>query len=110
MKSPRYFRCFACILALFVVLFAVGCTTRETKDPKANLHFEAHIEVNSKQEFHVSLGIQNQGPIPFAGDKSFNGKMALSYVDGDRAGELRARAETTSLPRLDPDETNWPLT
>jgi hypothetical protein len=67
------------------------------------------MQVNAKQEWHVSLGVHNEAVTPFAGDKTFYGQMELRYVDGEQAGELRASADIVSLASLEPDETVWPL-
>jgi len=90
-------------------LVASGCTASTPENTATALRFEAQMEVNSEQEFHVSLGIRNRGPIAFSGDESFTGQMELSFVDGDRAGEPRARAEITRLAALEPNQTSWPM-
>jgi hypothetical protein len=95
---------------LILAAVAAGCSTRQSKDLDPELSFEVQMQVNAAQEFHASLGVENRGPVPFAGDETFNGEMELRYADGAQAGELRARAETVQLSRLEPSETAWPLT
>jgi hypothetical protein len=73
------------------------------------LSFETQMQVNAEQEWHVSLGVHNEGKMPFAGDKAFRGEMELWHIDGNRASEPRARAEMASLAPLAPGETAWPL-
>lgn len=99
-----------CLLALLILAaVAAGCSTPQSKDIDPELSFEVQMQVNAAQEFHTSLGIKNRGPTPFAGDETFHGEMELRYADGAQAGELRARAETVRLSRLEPGETAWPV-
>ena len=102
--SRRYLTC----LLLVLLLLGAGCQ-KKTNDQASALIFSAMIEVNSAQEFHVSLGVQNAGQNRFAGDETFHGQMALRYAEGDRAGSLAASAKLTSLEAIAPGETAWPL-
>ena len=96
--------------AVAAIAFAgAGCNVPKAEDTDPKLRFDAQIEVNSAQEFHVSLGITNAGTTAFSGDETFEGQMQLRYADGDRAGELRARAEIVRLASLAPGETAWPM-
>ena len=88
---------------------AVGCSASRTEQAAPDLDFEVRMQVNAAQEFHVSLGIENKGSAAFAGDEAFDGEMELRYADGPQAGELRARAETMRLSKLQPGETAWPV-
>jgi hypothetical protein len=89
---------------------AAGCSASRTEQAVPDLDFEVRMQVNAAQEFHASLGIENRGSAPFAGDKTFGGEMELRYADGPQAGELRARAEIAQLSKLKSGDTAWPLT
>jgi hypothetical protein len=97
------------LCALLTSLTVGGCAAPKPKDATSTLSFEAQMQVNAGQEFHVSLGIENAGQTSFAGDEQFGGEMELRYADGDQAGELRARAEIETLSGLEPGETAWPM-
>ena len=102
--SKRYLTC------LVVVLFLLGAgCQKKTDDQALALEFVAKMEVNSAQEFHVSLGVQNAGQNRFAGDETFHAQMALRYADGDRADDLVASAKLISLAAIAPGETDWTL-
>ena len=88
---------------------AAGCSASRTEQAAPDLDFEVRMQVNAAQEFHASLGIRNASTTTFAGDETFDGQMELRYADGDRAGELRARAEIVRLASLAPGETAWPM-
>jgi len=102
--NRRYVIC----LVLVLILLGAGCQ-KKADDQALALIFSAMMEVNSAQEFQVSLGVQNAGQSRFAGDETFHGQMALRYADGDRAGDLAASAEVISLEAIAPGETAWPL-
>jgi hypothetical protein len=87
-----------------------GCSTPHWQEAEPTLGFEAQVQVNSGQEFHASLGIENTGQVAFAGDDAFDGEMELRYADGEQSGELRARAEILALSRIEPGDTAWPVT
>ena len=95
---------------LFFFLASAGCNAPTVEEPNPALSFEAQIQENEGQEIHIRLGIRNRSPTPFAGDETFEGQMELRYADGERAGELRARAEIVTLSRLEPGDTVWPMT
>jgi hypothetical protein len=97
------------LCVLFTGLIVAGCHAARANDSGPALSFETQMQINSKQEFHVSLGVQNKGPAPFAGDEMFYGQMELRYADGDRAGDMRASAEIVTLSPVAPGETAWPM-
>jgi hypothetical protein len=68
------------------------------------LAFEAPMNVDSGQRFHVSLGVKNQGDVPLRKYEAFNGAMELR----DDAGEEVGRIQVTTLWELAPGETAWP--
>jgi hypothetical protein len=105
--NPNTKQCLFALLILSAV--AAGCSTPKSTDAGPELSFEVQMQVNTAQEFHASLGVENRGPTAFPGDETFNGEMELRYADGTQAGELRARAETVQLSRLEPGETAWPV-
>lgn len=89
-----------------LLLGLVGCqafTSRAQESPQ--LVFEAAFEVSAAEEFHVSLGVRNEGAQAFGGDDQFNAQMEIR----DSAGELRASAEVIPLQPLEPGETAWPM-
>ena len=97
------------LCALLCGLTVGGCASPKPDDATSTLSFDAQMQINSEQEFHVSLGIKNSDQASFAGDDEFIGKMELRYADGDRAGELRARADIERLAKLEAGETAWPM-
>ena len=69
-----------------------------------NLAFQAPMNVDSGQRFHVSLGVENLGDAPFREYQAFNGAMELY----DDAGEEIGRIQVTTLWELAPGEAAWP--
>ena len=102
--NRRYVIC----LVLVLILLGAGCQ-KKADDQALALIFSAMMEVNSAQEFQVSLGVQNAGQNRFEGDETFHGQMTLRYAEGDRAGNLAASAEVIPLEAIAPGETAWPL-
>jgi hypothetical protein len=84
----------------------VGCGPLSQAQQEPQLEFEVAMQVNSDQEFHISLGIHNAGAGTFGGDNSFNGEMEIRRLPSD---ELRASAQIVPLRSLAPDEIAWPL-
>jgi hypothetical protein len=70
----------------------------------SNLAFQAPMNVDSGQRFHVSLGVENLGDAPFREYQAFNGAMELH----DDAGEEIGRIQVTTLWELAPGEAAWP--
>jgi hypothetical protein len=70
----------------------------------APLAFQAPMDVDSSQRFHVSLGVENVGDRPFRKYEAFNGAMELR----DDAGEEVGRIQVTTLWELAPGEAAWP--
>jgi hypothetical protein len=94
-------------LTMTVVLIALmGCGPLTEAQQEPRLEFEVAMEVNSDEEFHISLGVHNAGEATFEGDNSFNGEMEIRHVP---SGELRASAQIVPLRPLAPDETAWPF-
>jgi hypothetical protein len=98
------------LCVLLIGLPACGCAAPKPGDATPILSLEAQMQVNAGQEFHASLGVKNTGQVSFAGDDAFDGEMELRYADGERAGELRARAEIRALSRIEPGDAAWPTT
>ena len=69
-----------------------------------SLAFQAPMNVDSSQRFHVSLGVRNVGDMRFHAYESFNGAMELH----DDAGEEIGRIQVTTLWELAPGEAAWP--
>lgn len=93
------------IMAVALIALA-GCGPLSQAQQEPRLEFEVAMQVNSDQEFHISLGIHNAGAGTFGGDNSFNGEMEIRRMPSD---ELRASAQIVPLRSLAPDETAWPL-
>jgi hypothetical protein len=87
-----------------VALAGCGPLSRAQQEPQ--LAFEVAMQVNSDQEFHISLGVRNAGGGTFEGKNSFNGEMEIRHMP---SGELRASAQIVPLESLAPDETAWPV-
>jgi hypothetical protein len=68
------------------------------------LAFEAPMNVDSGQRFHVSLGVENQGDVPFRKYEAFNGAMDLRNDAGEEVG----RIQVTTLWELAPGDAAWP--
>jgi hypothetical protein len=68
------------------------------------LAFRAPMNVDSSQQFHVSLGVENSGEQPFHGCEAFNGTMELQ----DDAGAEVGRIQVATLWELAPGEAAWP--
>lgn len=95
------------LLTMFVaaaLLAACGPLSLAQGEPE--LQFDIAMEVNSEQEFHVSLGVHNAGRGTFDGDNSFNAEME---VRGIPSGDLRASAHVVPMQALEPGETAWPM-
>lgn len=94
-------------LTMIIVLIALtGCGPLTEAQQEPRLEFEVAMQVNSDQEFHISLGVHNAGEATFEGDNSFNGEMELRHVP---SAELRASVQIVPLESLAPDETVWPF-
>ena len=95
------------VLTAAGVLLLGGCAPFSQAPQEPDLAFKIAMEVNSEQVFHASLGVQNEGQVPFQGDNSFNGTMEVRHMPG---GDLRASAHMVPLEPMEPGETVWPLT
>jgi len=70
----------------------------------ARLEFEAPMNVDSSQQWHVSLGVRNAGEKPFRDYEFFDGVMELR----DSTGEEVGRIQVVHLWDLEADECAWP--
>jgi hypothetical protein len=70
----------------------------------APLAFQAPMNVDSGQRFHVRLGVENVGEMPFREFLAFNGVMELRDHTGSEVG----RIQVTTLWELASGETAWP--
>jgi len=89
------------LVAMLAVL--VGCGTG-ADSKAAQLTFQAQMNVDSGQRFHVSLGVRNVSEARFREYEGFNGRMELR----DAAGEEIGRIEVATLWELAPDNAGWP--
>jgi hypothetical protein len=95
---------FLILLSLMVlVVFLISCGP-DAKSAPANLAFEAPMNVDSSQRFHVSLGVRNLGDARFRDYPSFNGKMELRDASGEEVG----RIQVATLWELAPGNAGWP--
>ena len=62
------------------------------------------MNVDSSQQWHVSLGVRNVDPEPFPGDGFFSGVAELH----DSAGQEVSRVQVMGIGALGPDEAVWP--
>jgi hypothetical protein len=68
------------------------------------LAFEAPMNVDSGERFHVSLGVRNLSKEPFRDYAGFNGRMDLHNMAGEELG----RIQVATLWELAPGEAGWP--
>ena len=90
------------LMALLVLL--AGCGAHAARGAPAQLAFEAPMNVDSSQQFHVSLGVRNVGEGRFRDYEAFNGTMALRDASGEEIG----RVQVATLWELAPGNTGWP--
>ena len=92
-------------LMIIVLLTLAGCSVSLKREREAApLEFQAPMNVNSREQFHASLGVRNVGTEPFRGYEAFNGSMELR----DETGEQVSRIQVTTLWYLEPGEAAWP--
>ena len=96
---------FVCLLliAVMIVTVLVGCGVSTAREA-TQLEFRAPMEVNSRQHWHVSLGVWNVGEATFRAYQAFNGAMELR----DGVGEEVGRIQVSTLWDLEPDQPAWP--
>jgi hypothetical protein len=90
-------------VSIVVLLMLAGCGLSSGQAP-AHLAFEAPMNVDSGQRFHVSLGVRNVGETRFRAYESFNGAMALREAGGEEVGSIRV----ATLWELAPGGAGWP--
>jgi hypothetical protein len=90
-------------VSIVVLLMLAGCGLSSGQVP-AHLAFEAPMNVDSGQRFHVSLGVRNVGEARFRAYESFNGAMALREGDGEEVGSI----QVATLWELAPGGAGWP--
>ncbi|NIV34620.1 MAG: hypothetical protein GWN58_35740 [Anaerolineae bacterium] len=97
-------RCLYSLLGLIVaILMLVGCGAPAGSDT-AQLAFEAQMQVDSAQRFHVSLGVRNVGQTRYRDHQAFNAAMEL----WDDAGEKLGSVSVATLWELAPGNAGWP--
>ncbi len=92
------------VLGLMAALAVLAGCGASIDSERAQLAFEAPMNVDSGQRFHVSLGVRNLGEERFRKYESFNGKMELR----DGAGEEIGRIQVATLWELAPGNAGWP--
>ncbi len=96
---------FCLLLGLMaVVVMLAGCGASAAQSTPVQLAFEAPMNVNSSQQFHVSLGVRNVGEERFREYENFNGTMELRDASGEQVG----RIQVATLWELAPGNAGWP--
>jgi len=90
-------------ITILIVSALAGCGVSSNPEG-AQLEFEAPMEVNSSQVWHVSLGVRNVGDVVFRDYEFLNGAMELCNSAGEEVG----RIQVTNLWELKPGERAWP--
>lgn len=96
-------RSFLLLGLMALVALLAGCGPDAESAP-ASLAFEAPMNVDSSQQFHVSLGVRNVGEARFREYASFNGTMSLRDASGEEIG----RIQVATLWDLAPGNAGWP--
>jgi hypothetical protein len=89
------------LMALIALLASCG---PDAKSAPAILTFEAPMNVDASQRFHVSLGVRNVGEARFRDYEAFNGTMALRDAGGEEVG----RIQVATLWELAAGNAGWP--
>jgi len=92
------------LLSLIVLVVLLMSCGPGAKSAPANLAFEAPMNVDSSQRFHVSLGVRNPGDARFRDYETFNGTMELRDASGEEVG----RIQVSTLWELAPGNAGWP--
>lgn len=92
------------LLGLIVaILMLAGCGAPAGSET-AQLAFEAQMQVDSAQRFHVSLGVRNVGQTRYRAYQGLNAEMKLL----DDAGEKLGSVSVATLWELAPGNAGWP--
>jgi hypothetical protein len=91
---------------IVLVVGFLGCVPLQAEAPGERLVLETDVQMVSGEELEIRLGVRNDGPEVFEGDKAFDGQMTLDYA----SGEPRAAAHILALQPLQAGETAWILT
>lgn len=87
------------------VIVIISASCGPLSEPETSrLAFEAAMNVDSEERFHVSLGVRNLGDARFRAYDAFNGKMELRDSTGAEAG----RISLATLWELAPGNAGWP--
>ncbi|MGD9374706.1 MAG: hypothetical protein PVJ23_02910 [Anaerolineae bacterium] len=92
------------LLGLTVVTLMLVSCSLSTGSETAQLAFEANMQVDSAQRFHVSLGVRNLGQTRYRGYQGFNASMEL----WDDAGQKLGSISVATLWELAPGNAGWP--
>ena len=96
-------RLFSLLSLMTILVVLTGCGV-SASSKNAQLAFEAQMDVDSDQRFHVSLGVRNMGEARFREYENFRGKMELR----DDAGAEIGRISVATLWELAPGNAGWP--
>lgn len=96
-------RWFSLLSIVAIVSVLAGCGLPAGSEV-AQLAFEAQMNVDSGQRFHVSLGVRNVGQGRFRAYEDFGGVMELRDANGVEVG----RISIATLWELAPGNAGWP--
>ena len=80
-------RSYFMIGVIVVVILTAGCSPFSEPET-SRLAFEAPMNVDSEERFHVSLGVRTLGDARFRAYDAFNGKMELRDSTGAEVGRI----------------------
>jgi hypothetical protein len=86
-----------------IIAVVAGCGLPDRSET-AQLAFEAQMNVDSGQRFHVSLGVRNVGQARYRDSQAFNAVMQLQNDAGEDLGSIWV----TTLWELAPGNAGWP--
>jgi len=92
------------LLSLMAVLAVLAGCGVSVNPESPQLAFEAQMNVDSAQRFHVSLGVRNVGKTRFRAYQDFGGVMRLHDASGAEVG----RISVATLWELAPGNAGWP--
>lgn len=98
-----YKRLFSLLAFIAMITVLAGCGVSAGSDT-AQLAFEAQMQVDSAQQFHVSLGVRNVGQTRYRDYQSFSAAMELR----DDAGQTLGSVSVATLWELAPGNAGWP--
>jgi hypothetical protein len=96
-------RLFSLLALITMIAVLAGCGV-SADSSSAQLAFEAQMNVDSGQRFHVSLGVRNVGEARYRDYQAFNATMKPSNDSGEDLGSIAV----ATLWELAPGNAGWP--